>query len=292
MTRGSPIDRLLEQRANALVTAVPLALGGDVTGVHQARVASRRLREVVPVLGSTAAAARRAALAVRAITRALGPLRELDVSLAVYESLRADVPVGRAADVALRRRLTIHRAAAVTATRRALSAARVARLVSALDRLAAAPHADPAGVRAAVASRVARRAARVRRSLADLGTLYAAERLHAVRIAVKQLRYALEVKGELRGGSTATAIRQLRAAQDLLGRAHDLHVLGEHVRDAEAQQVARSRATARDLQHLAQHIEEDCRRQHAAFCRLRRPLEALVGRLDASARAPRSETAA
>ncbi len=50
MARRSPIDLLLSTRVAALAAAVPAALGGEPAAVHQARVASRRLREVVPIL--------------------------------------------------------------------------------------------------------------------------------------------------------------------------------------------------------------------------------------------------
>ena len=54
--RGVPMPRLTDprrvarRRLQALSQQVPLALAGDVEGVHQARVASRRLRDFVPLL--------------------------------------------------------------------------------------------------------------------------------------------------------------------------------------------------------------------------------------------------
>ncbi|MFN7977627.1 MAG: hypothetical protein U0P30_05785 [Vicinamibacterales bacterium] len=52
------------------------------------------------------------------------------------------------------------------------------------------------------------RAAGLESALAGLGTLYSAERLHVVRIAVKQLRGVLEVAGELRTRATAADRRR------------------------------------------------------------------------------------
>jgi CHAD domain-containing protein len=73
---------LLRQRLVSLLTAMPAAQEGDETSVHQARVASRRLREALPVLGARADgdALDRAEKRVKRITRALGPVRELDVT--------------------------------------------------------------------------------------------------------------------------------------------------------------------------------------------------------------------
>ena len=62
---------------------LPSAIAGDDRGVHQARVASRRLREAVPVLaaGLKHSKAGKASRKIRRLTRALGTVRELDVTL-------------------------------------------------------------------------------------------------------------------------------------------------------------------------------------------------------------------
>src|SRR4051812_32279151 len=44
-----PTRLMLEGRAKALKQHLPKAIEGDGIGVHHARVASRRLREIVPV---------------------------------------------------------------------------------------------------------------------------------------------------------------------------------------------------------------------------------------------------
>src|SRR5512145_1048755 len=80
---------LLTRRARALKRHVAGAIKGDGTAVHQARVASRRLREAVPVLtvavkGSRTDNARRK---IRRLTRALGKVRELDVTLALLDDM-------------------------------------------------------------------------------------------------------------------------------------------------------------------------------------------------------------
>src|SRR4029450_7084182 len=73
-------ELLIRQRLGALSRTLPPARAGDVTSVHQARVATRRVREVLPLItpGSSLQKHRRR---VRRLTRALGPVRELDVAL-------------------------------------------------------------------------------------------------------------------------------------------------------------------------------------------------------------------
>src|SRR6187401_2766330 len=80
---------LLRQRLVSLLQAMPAAQAGDEISVHQARVASRRLREALPVLGARADvhALGRVQRRVRRITRALGPVRELDVTLSLLAEL-------------------------------------------------------------------------------------------------------------------------------------------------------------------------------------------------------------
>lgn len=293
MARRSPIDTLLATRIAALDAAVPSALGGEPVAVHQARVASRRLREVVPVLAPVAPSAARAGEAVRRVTRALGPVRELDVTTALYTEWTRPVPRHALAHAAIGRTLARERATATRAMRRTLAPAQIAKLRLVLDTLGREAAGVPvAAVAATVQARVAQRARRVVRALERLGILYAPERLHAVRIAVKQLRYALEVSGRLRRGPTAAALRQLRAVQDTLGRAHDLHVLGEHLRQVEARLVTRSRPAAADLHRLARDIDDTCRALHAAFLARRAALGVLASTLIAPASPPRRRTAA
>ena len=71
----------LRRSASVFGAHIELARGGDPKAIHRARVATRRLREALAVagaaLGGDAATLRRE---FKAITAALGPVRELDVS--------------------------------------------------------------------------------------------------------------------------------------------------------------------------------------------------------------------
>src|SRR5512134_1720715 len=50
MNGRAPHERLLRTRLAALARMLPAARRGDVNGVHKARVATRRLRETLPIV--------------------------------------------------------------------------------------------------------------------------------------------------------------------------------------------------------------------------------------------------
>ena len=77
----APLARVLERRVRALDDDLLDARRGEVDAVHKARVATRRLREAVP-LTLARGRGKRLLRRLRKLTRALGPLRELDVALA------------------------------------------------------------------------------------------------------------------------------------------------------------------------------------------------------------------
>src|SRR6476620_10012113 len=97
-TRSPRVTTLLLQRlARTLERHIPAAVAGDDRGVHQARVTSRRLREAVPVLatGLTGSKAGKARRKIRRLTRALGSVRELDVTIQLLDELARSPDVSR-----------------------------------------------------------------------------------------------------------------------------------------------------------------------------------------------------
>ena len=88
MRSTSPLRTSLGRRRSALAKHLPKALTGDSHAVHQARVASRRLRETLPIVGAgldgakAAKGAKKIRRRMRRLTRVLGPVRELEVALA------------------------------------------------------------------------------------------------------------------------------------------------------------------------------------------------------------------
>jgi len=135
-----------------------------------------------------------------------------------------------------------------------------------------------------VRARAARRAGRLRAAIANAGSMYLPDRLHEVRIAVKQLRYALELARDVRGGRTAAPLRPLKAAQDLLGRMHDLEVLIARVRAVQGAPQPPSLSLSGDLDRLVRRLETECRRLHGHYMTRRTRLLALCAQVSAASR--------
>ena len=263
---------LLRQRLETLIDAMPAAQAGDVRSVHLARVATRRLRAALPVLRKSldAHAIDRAQTRVRRMTRALGPVRELDVSLQQLEEFaNRGVATGRAI-AKVRQAITRERLKRRRDMLAAITPGKVERLRRELSEVGSGPPVGgrPGAIRDAV-RRVESRAPRLRKAIESAGSLYVADRLHAVRIAAKKLRYAMEIERELKRSRVTARVRQLKALQDLLGRMHDLQVLAEHARAVQAEVAGKDRRLTEDLESLIGAIEEDCRKEHATYMRRR-----------------------
>ena len=98
--------------------------------------------------------------------------------------------------------------------------------------------------------------------------MYTPERLHAVRIAAKKLRYGLEIAAEAACRPAAPLVRTMKRVQDTLGRLHDLQVLQTHVAAVQAH-AARPRAvpTAASTRWPAA-LEDECRHLHGRYVAL------------------------
>lgn len=261
--------------------------GADPTAVHQTRVASRRLRELLPVLQLGGDVDGKLSRRLRKVTRALGPVREADVLIALIDDLagreRQDQQaLARVADsVRAERARALPRATGRTAMAEFRRVAR--RLAETGDALESgeARVRKGRGWRWALEARVARRAGTLAAAMNGAGAVYLPERLHAVRIALKKLRYALELSGEAHGQKRTADLRTLKRAQELLGGMHDLQMLIDRVRQVQASLTPPDPAVRRQLDRLVRTLEDECRRLHARYMRHRPALRALCDRLAA-----------
>jgi CHAD domain-containing protein len=233
---------------------------------------------------------------MRRLARALGPAREIDVALQTLDDLDFAKQVPSAAVAKLkqllrqeRQRLYADMSSEVARVdidklhRRAVAAARKAQ--SARDGKGSGP--KPI---AAAQARAARHAVRLREAIDNAAGLYLPDRLHDVRLAVKKLRYALEMVRELTASRAVARIETLRQGQDLLGRMHDLEVLIGRVRAVQSSANATNLRLSAGLDRLVRCLETECRAHHGHYVTLRKKLLAVCEHTLTMADAARART--
>ncbi len=291
MNVSSSHDALWHRRLDALQRAWPGFLDGDVDALHKVRVASRRIREALPVIGVDLPRARIRKLRRRVgrLTRLLGPIRELDVELGLIEREIAEKRTPRAALSLVRRQVAEHRAELREQLDDETPVKDLKRLLKKLRRVGRHKGEEGKGEgpggrgkgkgvsgkgrgargatetvwRPALAATLVRRARKLSDALEEAGSMYSPEPLHAVRVSVKKLRYTLELSDELGYPSARPLVRILKSEQERLGQLHDFEMLLRHVREAESRPRGIARLSA--LDEYAESLERECRRVHAGF---------------------------
>jgi CHAD domain-containing protein len=263
---------------------------GEVQALHRARVGSRRLRELVPLLQLDGESAQKIGRRLKKVTSRLGAVRELDVLLLLIDELSSVRPPLAAALRRLRAIVDKERDAARTHLNAHLPTSDMWRIADKLDRTAGTldkerrsrtGRAEKHAWRWAVDARIAHRAARLTTAMTRAGAVYLPERLHDVRIALKKLRYAAELAAIIDNRPQPASVRALKRGQDLLGRMHDLQVLIDRARQVQASLTPPNLAVWRELDGLVVWLEDECRRLHARYVRSRASLASVADRLGA-----------
>jgi CHAD domain-containing protein len=286
LPRSAP-SALLLQRVSALRRMLPGARNGDVKAVHQARVATRRLREAMPLV-EAGKPGREIERVARDLTSVLGTVRELDVALLMLAELEKMDGVPASAVTCLRRAVADERRALHKETAKHIDQCDMERLqrkaMRALERSGAGRKrsVDRHEQVAAARRRAGRRAERLEMAIEAAGAIYLPERLHQVRIAVKKLRYALEIVRDLSASRAEARIRALKRSQDLLGRMHDLEVLIARTRGLQGAAV-RDLKLSSDLDQLVRRLETEARQLHGQYITTRRNLLEICNRVAAAA---------
>src|SRR5579872_2170429 len=269
MNRSLPLVRLLQRRALALRRHLSAAVAGKDAGVHQARVASRRLREALPVLteGLHHTKKSKAERKIRRLTQALGTVRELDVTLHLIDELAERPGIPRPALADVRAEVIEERETGRATMLDRIGKVNIDKLSRRLREVAQAVGTSSPNHawRAALAPRIVRRARRLEKTIDQAGKIYAVEALHDVRIAAKKLRYSLEIADETGAAPCVVAVRTIKRVQETLGRLHDLQVLQHHIADVAAAPRSRRAIPDAALATLSRLIEDECRQLHGRY---------------------------
>jgi CHAD domain-containing protein len=295
-------DTLWLKRLEGIDRLWKVARKGDADGVHELRVASRRIREALPVLsdGSHPHRVKRMQRAVRTLTRTLGPVRECDVSLVLLTAFERAHPENRSAIDLVRQAVVAKRKELHALLREHLDSVTPGELSRKLikatkrkkknDTVPTRKSPKAGGSedrwRVALAGRIVRRSKQLEQFVEYAGALYAPDRLHGVRVSVKKLRYALELGQEARLARLTSAVRFMKKMQDNLGELQDREMLLDRVRTIHAAQG--HPALSESLERLTRLLEEETRHYHAQYVSHREDLLKLCAdvRLQASDIAP------
>jgi CHAD domain-containing protein len=222
---------LREQVAELVARDPGTRLGVDPEELHGFRVATRRLRAALrsarPLLDRAWADELRGELAW--LTRAAGPVRDLDVLIEQLEDERARLPDNeRKSAGELVAALVAERATARERLLATLSDERYTRLLDRLEEAAAAPRWS--GEATTLRELAAAEFRRLRKAAAGVDRRSPDADLHALRVRAKRARYTAELAGARDERKTATFVRRAKRFQDLIGEHQDAVVAEERLR--------------------------------------------------------------
>jgi triphosphatase len=231
----TPIDRAVHENIRILLSMLPAVRDGNAGAIHDARVATRRLRAAAPLAWAFEPEDRWAEPmeALRTLSRSFGRARDLDVALERLTSIEGEgrlTPSARTLAY-LKQTLTerqgrAHRTLIKTIEGLPLDSIRGLRLDC--PRLTMGRDRRPR----VLEKHLAERATDLREAIDRASGVYFPNRAHQVRVNVKKLRYLLELLPKR--ARPAGALKSLRRAQGSLGEAHDQQSLIDQMEDVKA----------------------------------------------------------
>jgi len=290
MIQEDSAHRVVKERVQALFRNLPKAVGGQDEPVHQIRVASRRLRVVLPIVSTKpdGGRIRKTLRMLRSLTRAAGWSRDLDVIVSLFEDRAGERSASVPEIAILRRRL---RAARSRSRRRMAEALLDLDLARLRRNLREVLEQDNEAV-FTIFSRLRRlREYRGGALLAEMDALsdrFDPVVLHDLRRQIRRLRYAAEVVAALHD-SPSDAPKRFKELQEKLGPIHDTCVLAGWLgRQAAAAEKRGQPALAAQARGLDSEFMDLARAQHGEYLGLSpgltvRKALALMGRAESAA---------
>lgn len=257
---------MLDQQSNVFRTQLDGVHDGDVEAIHAARVATRRIRELLALAPGVAGDAANDEFkdAFRDVGRALGRVRDIDVQIGLIRDLERHAPHTAPSLVLVRQD---HERDRLAGTRQLIKTLERIDVGAMLGHMATR---HPSGPRSRLAARAWRdhlrhllleRARTAAERIAHATGVYFPNRAHKARIAVKRLRYAAEISQGTGGAQLRGEIKSLRKAQEVLGEMHDRAVLCETL----TRYVDRDHISADHIALASQVLETEILDLHTRF---------------------------
>lgn len=264
----------LAEQMQALTTYEPFAYEGlHSEGVHQMRVATRRMRAALKAFGSVLPEEEAQALAREAgwLCDVLGGVRDLDVHLEHLDGYREWLPDDRGHSLdAYERHLNRARHCARACLLVALDSRRYRRLKDSYLKLqqhaCELNHGGGPTIRSFAHGYVPGKIAGVNRAGRKITSDSPPEKYHRLRIRIKKLRYGLEILNGPYGKELARASKTLRQLQGRLGDHQDACVAEEELtsyRDLAATSAQEKRTFDRLIREERKRAQS-LRRRHRA----------------------------
>jgi CHAD domain-containing protein len=258
--KAQVVAGLASAQLQAMAAAMPLLeLDRDEEALHDFRVALRRLRTLLQLLGDDRddRLATQCDRGLRRLTRATGPRRDLDVALRDFAPALPRPDLSGAAVASVTTALQRERRRAQRQLLATLRGGRSRQTLAATERLLAVYQEAPAHQPPPVAKLMRRAGAKLRRRLRRARREPSVARLHAARKAGKRLRYLLEAlpalyPNQIRRRAVRSAIADLKALQDALGSICDLGVQAALLTDLSVRHAAAIRRHGGSPAALAQ----------------------------------------
>jgi len=231
---------LFQEQIAVLRAQLPGMLDARPDSIHDARIATRRVREVLPLTHEwqRSHAADDQFIRFKRMGRSLGRVRDADVRIELINYLESRVPPA-AATLALVRhhqqgtRLLLMRRLVKRVERLAVER-ELARLAGGAWHRARFWTALTGSWRSQLRHLVAERAGAAGEAIAHATGVYFPKRTHEARIAIKKFRYAAEVAARTGVMADDGVIRELKKSQDLLGHLHDRQTLIDELKQCAA----------------------------------------------------------
>ena len=219
---------LLVDRVNDFDSLLSGVYDGSEDAIHDARVALRRIREALALVREQYDEHALAAIEaqVSKAARALGRVRDADSGQQLIQDVERRFPFAAATLGRLRSAYLDQQYKSRRKAIKKLEALELHRLPRLIERAA---HHTPGRLsgswKGSLLRHVALRADELRASIEHASGVYFSKRAHSTRMAIKQLRYTLELAATLGVALAPRGIRLLKKAQEALGAAHDRDVL-------------------------------------------------------------------
>jgi CHAD domain-containing protein len=228
---------LFQQQIESLRTSVPGVLDGRLDSIHDARIATRRLRAVLPLTHEWQRRdmARPLFTFFKRMGRSLGRVRDADAQLELLKSLESRISQAAPLVVLVRQRQENARLLLMRRLVKRFERMAVEREVARLA-AGAAWHGARFWVtmtgswRSELRHLLAERARGASDAIAQSTGVYFPSRTHQTRIAIKKFRYAAEIAARTGIMADERLIRDLKKSQDILGDLHDRQMLIDQLR--------------------------------------------------------------